>query len=849
MDYDTLSLQGGDYYITENEENAYRVETGTVLVFIVPYNGRKAGRRSFIYEAREGEVIPGFSFRDIEFCRWRFCLMAMERAEVSVMENAVTNVLRQRFCGKIGITDYDLEGYHNALVEKYRLNLVAEDSLIQRTSNNRENASKDMDRLIADAFRPERSRRGREKTRSPLYEALRFLCGKSRIPIVPYETVTESCGSDFTVEDVARLSHFACREVVLEPGWQKKDAGPMLVYTEDKTPCTCLWKGASYKLHDPEQNRFVPVTEARAKALLPKGYLVYRPLPPGKLGKKDILRFCLSRIRKRDILMFTALSVLLAWVGLMIPGVSRFFYDRMIPLGVPSAVFQVGSLLLSFLLAGLLFRVVQHLVRYRITEKTARDFQSAVYHRLFNLPESFFRAYDSAELAGRVMAAGHLVESVAAAALVSGASLLCLVTYFIRMITFSPPLALLGSAMMFFCGALYCALSFLAVRLEKDAVETEGRADSLLYQFLGGISKIRIAGVEDRALLEYFRPYVALRNTEGRAGRLLGLRDTLLLAMGGLFSLGIYGITVSLHPDITPGSFIAFATLFGSFCACFTHLLGSLTEIRRERLRIRRLLPVLQNCPETGDGKEAPGELSGEIEINKITFSYEKDAPKALDDISLTIRAGEYVGIVGPSGCGKSTLLRLLLGFEAPDSGKIYYDSRDIEILDKRELRKKMGVVLQNGSLVSGSIYENITVTAPRVSAEEVEAVVKAVGLDEDLRDMPMGLHTLVREDGEAVSGGQRQRILIARAMLSDPRILIFDEATSSLDNVSQKAVTRAIEEMHSTRIMIAHRLSTVLHCDRILVMDCGKIVEQGTYEELMHKKGLFYRLANRQIC
>ena len=261
-----------------------------------------------------------------------------------------------------------------------------------------------------------------------------------------------------------------------------------------------------------------------------------------------------------------------------------------------------------------------------------------------------------------------------------------------------------------------------------------------------------------------------------------------------------------------------------------------------------RCKPILQTLPEWDEDTIMPGNLTGDIEVNHVTFSYNESSGVVLDGISVPIKAGEYVGIVGSSGCGKSTLLKLLLGFEKPDVGKVYYDGKDIDSMDKRELRKKFGVVLQDGKLISGSIFENITITAPGTKLERVKQVVKEVGLEDDINQMPMGLHTVLSENSGTISGGQQQRILIARAIVNKPKIIFFDEATSALDNVTQSMVCDSLERLKATKVVIAHRLSTVMNCDRILVMDKGKIVEQGSYEELMDMKGLFYQLAIRQI-
>ena len=235
--------------------------------------------------------------------------------------------------------------------------------------------------------------------------------------------------------------------------------------------------------------------------------------------------------------------------------------------------------------------------------------------------------------------------------------------------------------------------------------------------------------------------------------------------------------------------------------------------------------------------------------MSNLTFAYNQESGNVLHELSFHINAGEYIGIVGSSGCGKSTLLKLLLGFEKPQQGKIFYDGKDIDSMDKQELRKKFGVVLQDGDLISGSIFDNIVITSPSTTLKRVEQVIKEVGLEEDIRQMPMGLHTILSENSGTISGGQQQRILIARAIVGKPKILYFDEATSALDNVTQSMVCESLEKLRATRLVIAHRLSTVMKCDRIFVMDKGNIVEVGSYEQLMEQKGLFYKLATRQMA
>ena len=300
--------------------------------------------------------------------------------------------------------------------------------------------------------------------------------------------------------------------------------------------------------------------------------------------------------------------------------------------------------------------------------------------------------------------------------------------------------------------------------------------------------------------------------------------------------------------SITMGSFVGFNSAFGMVSGAISSLFSALISYQLLKPTYRRVKAILETVPEGGGDKRLPGQLTGSIDLDHVAFSYDPETPPVFRDLSLHIRPGEYVGIVGASGCGKSTLLKLLLGFEKATSGRIYYDDQDMDELDLQELRKHFGVVLQDGELISGSIFENITLTAPNAGRTRVEQVVEAVGLARDIQEMPMGLETMVSEHCNTISGGQKQRILIARAIINRPNILFFDEATSALDNLTQAQVCKALEEMGSTRVVIAHRLSTIQSCDRILVMDHGDIVEEGNYEQLMAQGGLFHELASRQI-
>ena len=845
-----FSLKGGSQYVTERETDAFRVKSGSVLVYVAPLKGNELGRRSFIYEAQSGEVLPSFFYRDIEYAHWRFCFVALEEAIIEIIPNGSTKVLRERFAQKANIKNYKVEGYNGGLVDQYRINIVTEDGFIRRSQKDRISTSANILRIIYEAFHNDKIGVDFEHTNNALYNALALLCNKQHIQIATYEKMKEACGDEYTISDVARISNFSYREILLTPGWYKQDSGAFLVFDQKQKPMVCLPKGSkSYVLCDVETGTLTPVSSKVADSLSPKAFMVYRPLPAEKITWKDIAVFCKKSIRSIDVVALLFLSVITALIGLLTPTISQKLYDEYIPLGAKTILFQLGCVMASFMISNILFSIVKNLVNFRITSRMGYDVQGAIYNRLFSLPESFFRKHESADLAQRVMGAGNVVNTVGNVIITSCVALVFVIVYFWRMASYSWKLSLIGLLMVIIYGAIYYLISSIAIKHKHKAAELEGKTSSIMYQFLTGISKIRIAGVEDRAMYEYMKPYIKLRDTEAKNESIVDYGAVLSLVSNSVFSIILYIIVIKSTQSISLGAFIAFTTVFGSFCAYIFQLVEGLINIKNQKPLMERLRPVFDEKPEYDDAMELPGEITGGIEINNVTFAYSPDAPNVLQNIDLNIKPGEYVGLVGPSGCGKSTLMKLLLGFERPSQGKIYYDNKDIDSIDKRELRKKMGVVLQDGKLISGSIFENITITAPKATVNDVRQVIKDVGLENDIQEMPMGLHTILSEDCGTISGGQQQRILIARAIISKPRILFFDEATSALDNVTQSMVCETLERMNSTRIVIAHRLSTIMRCDRIIVLDAGKVIEQGTYEELMENKGLFYKLASRQMA
>ena len=501
------------------------------------------------------------------------------------------------------------------------------------------------------------------------------------------------------------------------------------------------------------------------------------------------------------------------------------------------------------MLGNVFFSMVKKLTEYSASCHVNYDLQNAVYWRIFQLPESFFRGYDSGDLAQRLGQAGSAAGQVVTQVTGAGFGMVFSLFYLWRMIKYSGKLTVWALIMSLIFAVLRYFLETRSLRYETLQVETNGKAVAKLYQYLGGVDKIRMAGAEERAILEYLIPFTQEQKYEMQEKRITAISETLADVATYLFSMVLYFVIIKKKQDISVGNFMAFNSAFGAFSSAMMELVKGTMTVYRLKPTYTRLKPILDTQPEDDGQKQIVQSLEGGIELEHVSFAYSPETGNVLNDISMQVHPGEYLAIVGPSGCGKSTLLKLLLGFETPTQGKIRYDGQNISGLDAHSLRRNLGVVLQDGKLIAGSIYDNITITCPGATMKDVNEVIEAVGLKADIDQMPMGVQTVLSESGNTISGGQQQRILIARAIMSKPQILFFDEATSALDNLTQAKVCKSLDAMHVTRVVIAHRLSTIQNCDRILVFNKGQIQEEGNFESLMAQKGLFYSMAKRQIA
>ena len=785
---DTIELTSADVFYPGSPQDAYRVESGEVLVYIVPWESGKPGRRLLLCEVPEKRVIPALVFRDADYAQWRFALAPRDAAVIRLMKDSVTSILHQNFLKRAGITTYEQEGFERSLAEHYKRESLKDDVFISRGQSAEPEARVAAFAAVAKAF---------ENQQTPCengdisYRAMGFVGKYLGVPIIAEEELVIRCGKNPTLPAIAKISNVICRKIVLEANWHKSDCGAFVSTVEGKTVACVPGRTGKYKIFYAEEGRVEPMTDEIARTVDPRAYSLSRALPRKKMMVRDIVRFCVKSITLREILLVAALTLVCALIGILMPTLNQLIYDDYIPLGDFGSLVQMSIVMVTFMAGNLMFSIVKNLASFCLTSRMGNELQNAAYHRLFFLPQSFFRNYDSADLGRRVMSIGSTANQFAATFIITGFSALFSLVYLIRMCSYSGKLTWVGVGMYLVYALVVTAISASAKKKEAEIAEADAQASSKLYQYINGIDKIRMAGVEERALLSYMQPYSRQQTIEIRNNRLVSVAEVLTGISSTVFSMVLYLLIVKNKMGLSVGSFIAFNTAFGSFTGSLQALLDQCLEIYQTKDVAKRFMPIFETKPEDDDSKETPGALTGAIELDRVSFTYVPGSRNVLNELSLRINPGEYIGIVGSSGCGKSTLLKLLLGFETPNSGMVLLDGKDLRSLDKGAYRKQLGVVLQNGKLIAGSIYDNITITHPGATMAEVNAVIDAVGLREDLNNMPMGIHTMLSENCNTISGGQQQRILIARAIIGKPAILIFDEATSALDNLTQAAVTQ----------------------------------------------------------
>ena len=651
------------------------------------------------------------------------------------------------------------------------------------------------------------------------------------------------------LDSVLRPTGLMIRDVELAEGWQYDAYGPMLGFFRESGNAVALIPNplGAYWFSDPASGKMTVVTKKNANLFEREAFCFYQSLPMKPLGIPDLILYMKNSISNSDFLQIAAATLVVTLVGTIEPKVYSLVTGKILMNKQASVLIGMMVFLVSAAFASQMLSMVRSLLMERINTKTSLAVEASVMMRILSLPVNFFRKFSSGELSSRAQSVNSLCTMLLDNFMSVGLTSLMSLIYIMQIFSFARVLVVPSIIIILSTVIIGIVASLMQIDISRRRMKITAEESGMAFAMLNGIQKIRLSGSEKRVFARWAQKYSEDARLQYNPPLFIKLNSVLVTAISLIGTIILYYLAVKYGVSVS--DYVGFNAAYGMVMGAFSSLSSIALSIAGIRPVLEMAEPILKAEPEVAADKEMVTKVSGSIEVSHVSFRYEENTPYVLKDLSLGIKAGEYVAIVGRTGCGKSTLIRLLLGFEKPETGAVYYDRRDLASLDPRSLRKQIGVVIQNGQLFQGDIFSNITISAPQLTLAEAWEAAETAGIAQDIRDMPMGMQTVISEGQGGVSGGQKQRLMIARAIAPKPKILIFDEATSALDNKTQKQVSDALDRLKSTRIVIAHRLSTIRNCDRILVMDNGAIIEEGTYNELIEKKGAFAELVARQMA
>ncbi|MBT3162930.1 NHLP bacteriocin export ABC transporter permease/ATPase subunit [Streptomyces sp. Vc74B-19] len=651
------------------------------------------------------------------------------------------------------------------------------------------------------------------------------------------------------VEQVALASRLRTRVVRLEDRWWRDDVGPLVGHRAlSGAPVALLWRRGGYVAVHPSTGRETPVEKANAEEFEPRAVMFYRPLPERRLSPLRLVRFCMGGTRG-DLTGLMLSGLVTVVLGALVPLATGRVLGEYVPKAQTDLIVQVCLAVILSSVVAAAFMLLQNLTLLRLEGRVEATLQPAVWDRLLRLPTRFFTERSTGELASAAMGISAIRRMLAGVGPTVTQSVTVGAVNLGLLLWFSVPMALAALGMLVVVASVFLGLGLWQVRWQRRLVVLTNKLNNQAFQTLRGLPKLRVAAAENYAYAAWASQFARSRELQAKAGRIKNLTAVLGAVYLPLCTLGMFMLLAGpARGSMTAAEFLTFNTSVTMVLTSVTQLTGSFVSAVAALPLFEQIRPVLDATPEVRTASTRPGPLTGALEARRVSFRYSDDGPLVLDDVSFEARPGEFVAVVGPSGCGKSTLLRLLIGFDRPQSGSVLYDGQDLAALDQSAVRRQCGVVLQHAQPFTGSVLDVICGSEP-YTPEEAMAAAEMAGLAEDIRRMPMGLHTIVSGSG-AVSGGQRQRLMIAQALIRRPRILFFDEATSALDNETQRTVIESTKALRATRVVIAHRLSTVLDADRVVVMEAGKVVQQGTPAELLaDTQGRLHELVRRQLA
>ena len=680
----------------------------------------------------------------------------------------------------------------------------------------------------------------REKIKSALDEILAYYGVRPRD--IPHD-VKEV---DDQIEYSCRQSGIMYRSVKLEKGWYRDAAGAMLGRLKSGEVVALLPdKLGRYGFFNPNTQKRVKLNRKTQELFEEDAYCFYKPFPLKKIGIRDLIKYIFSTIDVSVIVYIVAITLFATLVGMITPKITKILFSDVLESKSLQILLSVACFYVCTSLSLLLIRGIKSLLMNRVSIQMDVSVQAATMARVLSLPPNFFKNYSSGEITSRAQSVNSLCTTLVQTFLSTGLTSLFSLLYITQVFVYAKELVVPALCVTIATLVFSVVSSLVQMKISEKQMELSGKMSGLTYQIITGVQKIKLSGSEKRVFARWLNHYSEEAKLTYNPPKFLLFNGVISTAISLVGTIVMYFFAV--QSNVSVADYTAFNSAYGMLSGALMSVAGIALTAARIKPVFEMAKPIMNAEPEISEGKQTVTKISGGIELSHVSFRYDVNSPLVVDDLSLKIRPGQYVAVVGKTGCGKSTLLRLLLGFEKPQKGAIYYDGRDIETVDLRSLRKKIGVVTQNGKLFQGDIYSNIVISAPYLSVDDAWKAAEVADIAEDIRKMPMGMHTIISEGAGGISGGQKQRLMIARAVAPNPKILMFDEATSALDNITQKKVSEALDGLKCTRIVIAHRLSTIKQCDRIIVLDGGKIAEDGTYDELLAKKGYFYELVERQ--
>ena len=657
---------------------------------------------------------------------------------------------------------------------------------------------------------------------------------------------------DDPVVDIAIDSKVRARPVRLDPNsrWWRADNGALLGFRDDGTSVALLpGLSGGYRMRDPTSGKTTRVNRAAADGLHEFAWMFVRPLPERPVKSSDTFKLMVRNLGM-DAARYALAGVGAALVSFAPAAAIALVVDWLVPARAFGLLTLVVGTLVLLGVIGFLVQISQGMTLLNAEGRATARMTGALWDRLLRLRREHLRGYKSGEVAQRAFVFQELRESLSGIVTATVSTILFLLPTLGLLFLYDPALATASLALGLTGLGVVATFGLRQIKWQRRHHLAQQSLAGNMFQFVNGIEKLRTTGAEGSVFAFWAQSYLKKKQAEIKVERLTALTTA---ASGSLpmFAAAFLFALVLLRPteSIEVGAFLAVFAASMTFFAAVTRLGGSVGVVASVFPAVQQAEPLL--VPDIDDdaaGKLAPvGQIQGDIRLDHIGFGYDAGHP-VLDDVSIHVRAGEFVAIVGESGAGKSTLLRLILGLERPSTGAVYVDERNLLHLDDHALRRQVGMVAQNGSLQPGTILQNIVGITSDATLDEAWAAARKAAVADDIRAMEMGMYTPVGEHAGLFSGGQMQRILIAAAIVRNPSIVLLDEATNWLDNTSQAEVMRSISETAATRIVVAHRLSTIRNADRIYVMSEGKIVQSGSFEELAEAPGLFHDLIARQL-